>query len=1007
VARQRAILRPFWRSCAIGMVVSVLMVSLYVADPMDQVSKFESLSLDLRFKYANRRLKPSDDIRIVAIDDQAIAQIEPEFGRWPWPRRIFADMIDVLHEAGAAQIALDLHFPEAQRVIQLPGASPETQEPPVQDDLRFAEAMAQAGNVYLPLVFPDTVAGRYDLDRSRRIGRQLAQDDIALPDAQYSRQVGLPVSLLGTDASLCSRMAGLLSERFWLDDQQLATDLHVERQAVSTYVGTVRRQVALERVQQQLTADPNAGIDAICQAFARKAPAATQVNPAEITWALEQARTEKIVQPRLPALPPGASTTDLAALVQVANPLRVQLPIAPLAKAAHGLGHVVFERDPDGAVRRLPMLIRWNDRIVPQMSLRVASDLLHLRWDETTVRDGKISIPGQARDGHSAVYTLFLDGDGKTLVNWAMPGKTWKSCFSPVPAGAVIEVAALRRTLRKNQEELDLALLDLVQTIQPSELPQYQALRQQREELVRLRRGPASAPRYRPGRSLEDDLERIRLGEQKIEMACLDLLRLNRQEMPATIEECTDPGTRKYLLLYRDLVEGDLARRIARTKDNLSARIDQQLAQLRKELAGKTVFVGCTATALDDIVSTPIWGESPGVMTHAQMLNAILANRSIEPVDEAANAGIVLACCIGMTVVASWLGPRSSLGTMIVACGTFTVLTMYVLFERVGIATALSAPVAGMFVTWAMITAYRQLVEERGRRLMTHTLQQYTSPALARRMAEDPGAVSKAEAREVTYFFSDLRGFTTISERLGAEATQKVLNLYLESMTEVLDRSQALINKFLGDGIFAFFNPAINPQADHAQRACQAALDAMAALEHLKAQPQGATCQALHMRIGLASGTAIVGNCGSERKFDYTCIGDTVNLASRLEGANKAFGTGILINGRCHDLLADRLMCRYVGRVIVAGRTAWEDTYELLGRRDGMAVATLDQVARFEQAVRCFIAGNVQGARADFQECLRQDAGNEAAKFYIEACEKQLQTARRDEWTGAVEILGK
>ena len=249
-----------------------------------------------------------------------------------------------------------------------------------------------------------------------------------------------------------------------------------------------------------------------------------------------------------------------------------------------------------------------------------------------------------------------------------------------------------------------------------------------------------------------------------------------------------------------------------------------------------------------------------------------------------------------MTIVASWLGPRESLAAMVAACAMFTVLAMYVLFERMGIAITLATPVAGMFFTWAMITAYRQLVEERAKRHMTHTLQQYTSPALARRMAEDPDTVTKAEAREVTCFFSDLKGFTTISEHLGADATQKVLNIYLECMTEVLDRSEALINKFLGDGIFAFYNPAIHPQEDHAERACLAAVDAMAALEQLKRQPQGATCQALHMRIGLASGTAIVGNCGSERKFDYTCIGDTVNLASRLEGANKTFGTGILIN---------------------------------------------------------------------------------------------------------------
>jgi len=358
-------------------------------------------------------------------------------------------------------------------------------------------------------------------------------------------------------------------------------------------------------------------------------------------------------------------------------------------------------------------------------------------------------------------------------------------------------------------------------------------------------------------------------------------------------------------------------------------------------------------------------------------------------------------------LVAAWMGPQASLATMAAGCVAFGAFSMYALFERLGIATALATPIVGMFVTWAMITAYRQLVEERAKRQMTRTLQQYTSPALARRMAEDPNAVMRAENREVTCFFSDLKGFTGISEQLGAEATQLVLNLYLDRMTEAMDRREALVNKFLGDGIFAFFNPAINPQEDHAERGCLAALDAMAALERLKAGPQGVSCKDLHMRIGLASGMAVVGNCGSERKFDYTCIGDTVNLASRLEGANKAFGTGILINAKCKEMLGGGLVCRYIGQVIVIGRAAYEEVYELIGRREQVGTARLARIERFEEAVRSYIAGNLSRAKAGFEECLREDAGDTAARVYVDLCEKQMQTPLPDGWTGAVEMVGK
>ncbi len=394
-------------------------------------------------------------------------------------------------------------------------------------------------------------------------------------------------------------------------------------------------------------------------------------------------------------------------------------------------------------------------------------------------------------------------------------------------------------------------------------------------------------------------------------------------------------------------------------------------------------------------------------MTHAQLLNSLLEDRLIRSLSLPANVAIVLLCCLLVTVVTAAQGPRASLGSMIAACAIYALFAAGVLFQYAGIDVAVATPLIGMFVTWAMITSYRELTEERSKRHFARTLRQYTSPALARQMAENPDVVTKAETREVTCFFSDLKGFTGISERIGAQATQQILNVYLERMTEVLDRHEALINKFLGDGIFAFFNPAIHPQADHARRACVASLEAMAALEDLKRRAGADLYGSLQMRIGLASGMAVVGNCGSERKFDYTCIGDTVNLASRLEGANKTFGTGILINARCKELLSGEFSLRYIGRVLVVGRTTYEDTYELIGQAGNLNPATAEAVECFEQAVRCFIAGNVSRAKEGFAGCLQRRPEDTAARVYLSLCESYTQTGLPKDWAGSVELAGK
>ncbi len=1008
LARQKAILRPFWRSCAIGLAVSALMVALYSANPRRMIQTFEAWSLDLRFQLANHLLKPSDDIRIVAIDDQTLRQLESQYGRYPWPRRVFADLVDALKEAGAARIVLDLHFPEAMRVLQLPADSPELREPTVQDDQRFAEAIARAGNVYLPVVFPDIVSGRYDLDAVRRIGRQLARQNVALSDEQFSRRVGLPVTMLGPDSSLRGRMANQLRERFWLSDQALAEALGVEVRKVRDWIGAVKRQVALELVDAQVAVDPHATVDSIRLALSGGAPPNTFVAADDITSALDLVQRERIIWPNLLALPADLSPADLSALLQVGNPFQVQLPIAPLARAAHGFGHVVFDRDPDGSVRRLAMLIRWKDRVVPQLALRVGTDLLDLRWDMATVSLDKITVPGRTRQGQDTVYTLFLDPTGQTLVNWTMPGKKWQSCFAPVPAGAILETANHVQTIRQNQARLELARLKMVDLIQPGELDRYKALSKREQDIQHQLEQPAPATQPETGPSARDVLQEVRGEKEKIETACIDMLKLSGPDLPAAIAQSTDPAERAdlqdRLWLYEDVALG----RVARINAELAERSSQRLAQLRQMLAGKIVFVGCTATALEDIVSTPVWSECPGVMAHAQAFNALLQNRSIRPVNEGINTAIVLACCLLVTIVTAWLGPRQSLIAMAAVCAAFVLAGMYLLFERMGVAIALATPAAGMFVTWAMITSYRELVEERAKRHMTRTLQQYTSPALARRMAEDPDAVTRAENREITCFISDLRGFTSISERLGAEATQQVLNIYLERMTEALDRHEALLSKFWGDGLFAFFNPAINPQPDHARRACLAALDAQEALARLRRERQDSEVfQALHMRIGLSSGVAVVGNCGSERKFDYTCIGDTVNLASRLESANKAFGTRILVNSNCRASQPDAFVWRHMGRVQVVGRAAFEETYELVGRSGAVDGSTAEYIERFEQAVRCFIAGDLARAREGFEECLRRRADERAAGYYLELCEEHLKTGLPEAWNGAVALLEK
>jgi adenylate cyclase len=238
-----------------------------------------------------------------------------------------------------------------------------------------------------------------------------------------------------------------------------------------------------------------------------------------------------------------------------------------------------------------------------------------------------------------------------------------------------------------------------------------------------------------------------------------------------------------------------------------------------------------------------------------------------------------------------------------------------------------------------------------------------------------------------------------------------VLNISLGCFCDVMLRYEGMINKFIGDGIFAFWNPVIYPQADHARRACETAVDLQAALRALIAEQHGAhgdeVFGELVLRIGVATGNAVVGPCGSEQKYDYTCIGDSVNVAARLESANKFYGTHILISGPTYAQAGDGFVVRALGGVRVKGKTQTVPIYELLGRTGDVADDLVCYAERFGVAVTAFQERAWDAALAAFQGCLGERPDDLAAQQYVEAVRRYGQQPPPEDWSGALELTEK
>jgi class 3 adenylate cyclase/CHASE2 domain-containing sensor protein len=498
------------------------------------------------------------------------------------------------------------------------------------------------------------------------------------------------------------------------------------------------------------------------------------------------------------------------------------------------------------------------------------------------------------------------------------------------------------------------------------------------------------------------------IDKNKKQIRLIDDLTFQLSTVPQDIT-ALDDETKKHIEQMR-LDLGRLRNRdeLIATNNDLQKQIGDASDKLRNWLDGKIVLVGSITTGVPDFYITPLGGATPGVMVHRNILNTILQRTFIYRPARSLEIAMIFVLGLLMTAVAAFLRPLLS-GLTLVALMTITLGLNFLAFAHYHYWVALVAPLGAVLAAFTAVTFYRQITEGHAKRQITARFKQYTSPALVDRIVRSGGAISFAgETRNITCFFSDLAGFTTVSEKLGPQKTVAILNIYLDRMTEVLDRHDATLNKFQGDGIFAFFGaPVVLP--DHSRLACLAALDSQLELKKLVQEQRQSIPDfpPLKMRIGLSTGEVVVGDCGSQRRFDYTAIGDTVNLASRLEGANKAFGSYIMI---CHNVFNEtrsHIEARYLGKVRVVGKNISVGIYELLGRAGQLDEPTAQYRDMFQQGVGDFQNARFDAAAKNFDQCLAARPDDKAAILYRDTLISFRSASPSSPFDGAIELTSK
>ena len=345
----------------------------------------------------------------------------------------------------------------------------------------------------------------------------------------------------------------------------------------------------------------------------------------------------------------------------------------------------------------------------------------------------------------------------------------------------------------------------------------------------------------------------------------------------------------------------------------------------------RMVFVGTTASGLFDVFETPFAnGRMPGINIHAAVADDVLSGRSIEQARAAVRVTTVVAMAVLIGLVAAILPAWWAAAAAAIAIALFAWVATRAFAG--GYWLNMTQPVlAASFALFGGV-AYQYFVEGREKRQMKKLFGQYVSRDVFAQLVADPSrARLGGHRRQMTVLFSDIRGFTTLTERGEPEAIVAMLNEYFTRMVAIVFRHKGTIDKFVGDMVMALFGAPLD-DAGHAGHAVEAALDMVDALHELNARWQAEGREPLDIGIGINTGPMIAGNIGSEAIMSYTVIGDAVNLGSRLESLNKEYGTRIIISETTRAALDGRYLIRPLGEVVVKGKTEPVAIFELTGR---------------------------------------------------------------------------
>lgn len=923
MAHQRSGDARRWKRFAPGVVVTVLITLIGLATSGAE-HRLE-LSFEDMVLWRTRPVEAAaPEITVIEIDDAALGRIE----KWPWTWDTMAAIVDALSDLKARAVVLDIIYAESPgrqfrdaSLAEFPNATPLDEEASViRIDLRrlLADSIRRSGRTLL--TYSPSTRGQVDDPLYNAIEAELVASPTRSP-ADVARRLGR------TEADV---------RRFFLTARGRALEVALGREPGF---------------------DPADNVAAEKQ-FAKWFPALDYSRVAPVQDDFKAAVDYNLRMKRLFDSGDVGSAGGQSPFPQV---VRVLAPLAELVGAAAGTGFARVTPDADGVIRRVPVAMACEGRLLPQLGLKAAMFARGAREFKVTARGDTARIEGD--DGR--VIDLPIDDKGRMIIAWSRGRGSRQDGFTHLPITKVYQYAMLLKNRRIYNQAIDFAAELSGKTAERNDL---------RRQLKTLRR------EGRDALAIDKRSKQLRRIEGRLPMALLKLQNSGRpKDMPLRRFQQAKAYA-GFLMEY------------AAEIDRVEKQLTVVAAELREAVEDRLCFVGMTATsAALDRKPTPIHSHYPGVFAHATIADNVLRERFIRRAHWLIRWGLLILVGLAVTLVSGWLSAlRATLASLLVLA--IYLALSWGLFAWTGTLLLIGWPVVVGAISLLAIMVYRELTEGNRRRWITERFKQYTSEKMVDELVANPDfLVLGGQRRDMTVYFSDIAGFTSLSERLEAPQLVSFLQMYLEEMTDRLLEQDATLDKYEGDAVMAFFGAPIS-QEDHAARCLRAAVEHLRALPRLNKRfhaegllPEG---RDLRVRIGISSGLMAVGNFGSRRRFDYTVIGDTVNLGARLEGVNRTFGTTVLFSGATRQQVGDEFMVRPIGPVRVVGRSEPVDVFELLDPEAPNADAGLED---YLVALDDFQGGWLNEARQKFEQVLKMRPDDGPTLAYLRRVDALLR----------------